>query len=338
MRIRNILLSLFILFAAPALMSAQGKLVQMKGSFLRQLQQRDSILIADQLQYGFVLEGVEEGMGIGLPDYSEHFCDSVEVLGGWKLDTLKVVKGKKGAPSRYDLEGSIVITTFEEGKYLLPPLFALRMSAGVTDTLVFEPQEMEVMTMPVDTATFEIHDIKGQINYPVTFAEVAPYIIGGLLAAALIALIIWLVRRYLRRGKEDEKSKDPAYIVALKALEAYRGNKYWAPEKQKQYYSGITDTLRVYMVDRFGIGATEMTTAEIFDALKNDKDITPDLFSATKELFELADFVKFAKHSASDEENAAALPVAVRFVTSTIQADATADEQAGASKTEGGQA
>lgn len=338
MKIRNLLLALCILLSVPASLPAQGR-KEMKGSFLRQLQQRDSILIADQLQYGFTLEGVEEGTGIGLPEYNGNLCDSVEVLGSWKLDTLKVIKGKKGAPARYNLEGSIVITTFEEGRYILPPLFAVRQSGGVRDTLVFEPQEMEVMTMPVDTATFEIHDIKGQINYPVTFREVLPYILIGLLAAAVVALAVWLVRRWLGRGREEEKSKDPAYIVALKALEAYRGNKFWAPEKQKQYYSGITDTLRVYMADRFGIGATEMTTAEIFDALKTDKDITPDLFAAAKDLFELADFVKFAKHLASDEENAEALPVAVRFVTSTIQADPSATEQGGdAQKNEGGQA
>ena len=40
-----------------------------------------------------------------------------------------------------------------------------------------------------------------------------------------------------------------------------------------------------------------------------------------RELFERADFVKFAKFTASEEENAAALPVAVRFVTSTYQTD-----------------
>ena len=38
-----------------------------------------------------------------------------------------------------------------------------------------------------------------------------------------------------------------------------------------------------------------------------------------KELFDRADFVKFAKYVASDEDNAAALPVAVRFVTEHIR-------------------
>ena len=47
-----------------------------------------------------------------------------------------------------------------------------------------------------------------------------------------------------------------------------------------------------------------------------------------KELFERADFVKFAKFTASEEENASALPVAVRFVTSTYQTDV--EEESGA--------
>ena len=50
----------------------------------------------------------------------------------------------------------------------------------------------------------------------------------------------------------------------------------------------------------------------------NEK-LTDELYGSTKELFELADFVKFAKHVADDSENAAALPLSVRFVTSTYQ-------------------
>ena len=71
------------------------------------------------------------------------------------------------------------------------------------------------------------------------------------------------------------------------------------------------------MEDRFGVDAPEMTTAELFDALKPCREIDAELLSSTRELFELADFVKFAKHTASSEENAAALPLAIRFVMST---------------------
>ena len=50
-------------------------------------------------------------------------------------------------------------------------------------------------------------------------------------------------------------------------------------------------------------------------------DAPADLLEELKDLFERADFVKFAKFAASDEDNARALPVAVRFVTSTYQAE-----------------
>jgi hypothetical protein len=100
----------------------------------------------------------------------------------------------------------------------------------------------------------------------------------------------------------------------------------WAPEKQKAFYSGITDTLREYIAARYRVGAMEMTTAEIFNDMKST-DAPADLLDELRELFERADFVKFAKFTASDEDNAKALPTAVRFVTSTYQAEIEGDEE-----------
>ena len=293
---------------------------------LQQLQKRDSILIADQIRYGVTIEDVKAGEKIALPDFSAASNDTLTILGGWQLDTLvngKAVRSRNAkAAARllrkpFALKASIVLVPFEEGHYALPDVPVIRES----DTLVFKGLEMDVKTMPVDTATFEIHDIKGQILYPVTFKELLPWIGGGLLAAALIALAVWLIVRASKRKAEALKPKDPAYIVALRELDKYRSDKYWAPYKQKAFYSGITDALKFYMDERFGVDAPEMTTAELFDALKSDKDITPEMYSSLKELFERADFVKFAKHIASEQENAAALPLAVRFVTTTYQTD-----------------
>ncbi|MBQ2150298.1 MAG: hypothetical protein II434_02070, partial [Bacteroidales bacterium] len=187
-------------------------------------------------------------------------------------------------------------------------------------------QTLDVRTMPVDTASYQVHDIKGPVRYPVTFREILPY-----LAAAwgfvVLCILIWALIAS-RRKKESVAAghKDPPYVVALRKLEGYRGSKYWAPEKQKILYSGITDTLREYIDARFGIDAPEMTTAEIFSELKG-RDIPEDLYSGTKELFETADLVKFAKAFATDEENAAALPAAVRFVTATYQSQLDQEQE-----------
>ena len=313
---------IYILLALlPVAASAQGKVVQMGPSFLQPLQERDSVLIADQLFYGFELKQVEEGTQFAFPQIKDTLMTNIRVVKPWQMDTVKVSKTKKGQPRMLDLRGGLTITSFDEGIYYLPPLAVQRMSkGGVLDTLVFEPQKVEIKTMPVDTATFKPHDIKGVIKYPVTFAEVAPWVAGGLALAGLIALLIWLIIRYRRTHDPEYIKKDPAHIVALRKLDKYRGNKMWAPEKQKAFYSGITDTLREYIAARYGVGAMEMTTAEIFKDMKGT-DAPADLLEELKELFERADFVKFAKFTASDEDNAKALPVAVRFVTSTYQSD-----------------
>ncbi|MBR4808984.1 MAG: hypothetical protein IK031_01730 [Bacteroidales bacterium] len=293
-----------------------------------QLQKRDSILIADQLRYEISLTGLRQDDGIALPDIQSISNDTLTVLGTWQLDTL--VRGRsfrakneksarKALAKGFDIKAGIVLVPFEEGEYHLPDLPVLRKSGDSIDTLVFKGVTMDVKTMPVDTATFEIHDIKGQIKYPVTFGEVLPWALGVLGAAGLIALLVWMGVRASKRRQEALKPKDPAYIVALRELEKYRSDKYWAPEKQKGFYSGITDALKFYIDDRFGVDAPEMTTAELFAALKDDKDITPAMYGSLKELFERADFVKFAKFVASDEDNARALPLAVSFVTSTYQ-------------------
>ena len=294
---------------------------------LEQLQKRDSILIADQLRYSVTLQGLKDGTALALPDLQAVSNDTLTIIGGWQLDTLdrkgrpihsrNAKAARKAIANGFDLRAGIILAPFEEGTYRLPDVPVLKDR----DTLIFSGLEMQVKTMPVDTATFVIHDIKGQINYPVTFKEVLPWVLGGLAAAGLIALLVWLIIRARRRKAEARKPKEPAYIVALRELDKYRSDKYWAPERQKTFYSGITDALKAYMDDRFGVDAPEMTTAELFAALKGDKDITPQMYEDLKELFERADFVKFAKYIAPDEDNSKALPLAVSFVTTTYQQD-----------------
>jgi len=307
-------------------------------TFLRQQTPCDSITIADRMDYGFVLKGVRKGTRLGLPDMPKLLRDSLslEVDGDWKLDTLGKKPSSKKKLARLqdapmDVELSMTIIPFEEGLYYLPPLAVQTITPeGVVDTIIFKGQKMEVVPIQIDTATFEINDIKGQIRDPVTFKEILPYAAGALALAGIVLGVIFLIRKK-RREASAEEHRDPPYIVALRGLEAFRGEKFWAPEKQKILYSGITDTLRTYIERSFGVNAEEMTTAEIFDALKDNPDIARDVYDEAKSLFELSDFVKFAKHTAGEEDNLHAIPAAVRFVTSTYQSqvdrEARSDEE-----------
>ena len=306
-----------------------GKAIRMNGSFLQPLQKRDSVLIADQMLYGFELKQVEEGTRFALPEWKNDEKGGMQAISPWIVDTVKVKRQKKGMPRLLDIRSSLLITTFDEGEYELPAIMIGRLSNdGVLDTLVFDPIRVEVKTMPVDTATFVPHDIKGQVRYPVTVEEVIPWLVAFWILAIIVTVTACLV--IMRKRKDDPAyvRQDPAHIVALRKLDTFRGSKMWAPEKQKTFYSGVTDALREYISSRYGISALEMTTAEIFADMKNS-DVPKELLAEVKELFERADFVKFAKYVASDDDNASVLPLAVRFVTETYQTEVEEENNGG---------
>ena len=322
-----------------SLVVIKGRMVPVTGAFLQPLQERDSVLIADQLVYGFSLNQVEDGTQFALPQWENDPKGGITALTPWVLDTVKVTSAGKDSPRLLDIKAGLVITSFDEGLYELPQIAVQRLSNdGVLDTLVFDPVRLEVKTMPVDTSTFQPHDIKDIIRYPLTMAEILPWVGLTWLLAAIVTIIVCLVRLNRRKNDPEYIHRDPPHIVALRALDKYRGNAMWAPEKQKAFYSGITDALREYIARRYGVGAMEMTTAEIFENMKAT-DAPSDLVAEIKDLFERADFVKFAKFVASDEDNASALPVAVRFVTTTYQADVetSGEEQSADAENKGGE-
>lgn len=284
-------------------------------AYVEQLQKRDSILIADQIEYGFALDGLKQGTEIALQDFSEISNDTLSVVRNWQFDTLKINKKQQLT----DIKAFVVLAPFEEGTYNLPSILVRKTYAGSSDTLEFEGCSVEVMSIPVDTATFVIKDIKGQIKYPVTFRELLPWLAGVIALAALAVLAVSLIKKYRREKGLEPAPDEPAYLVALRRLERFRSDKYWAADKQKSFYSGVTDTLKEYLEDRFGVDAPEMTTAELFAALKDMPEFSGEIYDSAKDLFERADFVKFAKYVASEQENAKVLPVAVNIVTSTIE-------------------
>lgn len=282
---------------------------------------RDTMLIGDQIEWLFNLK-LAEGDEFYVEKPDQEPAPGVETIKPLSFDT---VSKKKGI---LNIEGSTVLTAFDSGSFFLPPIIAsIAHADGSVDTLFFDGPVMEVTTIPIDTATFKLNDIKGQIRYPLTFKEILMY----LLIVAAVAALVYAVCRFIKMKRENRSFfgspvvKDPAHIVALRDLERIRSQKLWQNGKQKQFYSGVTDAMRLYIAERYGIPALEQTTAEIFGDLEKEK-IDSSLKENLKDLFNTADFVKFAKHKASDEENEAAIPTAVRFINETYMQQVEEDK------------
>lgn len=312
---KRLLLPLLLLTLTAPLGRAQDE------AALRSRLSRDSILIGDQIEWMLDLQ-LAPGEAASISKPGEQPVPGVEAFGEMAFDTLSAKKGS------LSLRGHVTLTSFDSGSYQLPPLYVLMARAdGSVDTLEYAGPRLAVNTIPVDTATFQPYDIKGQIRYPLTFKEVIPWV--GL--ALLVAALVWLLLRWIRLRRQNRDFfgkpvvKDPPHIVALRSLEKTRAQKLWQAGKQKQFYTQVTDALRQYIAERYDVAALEQTSAEMFRALQ-DKDIDPNLKDRLKDLFATADFVKFAKHTATDQENENAIPTAIRFVNETYMKEIEKEE------------
>ena len=112
-----------------------GKVVEMQGSFLQPLQERDSVLIADQVFYGVELKQVEEGTVLAFPQFKDTLMTNIRVVRPWTMDTVRVKKQKKGQPGLMDLRGGVTIIPL----LLLPEclLPSLRTTLMQTAVLIF---------------------------------------------------------------------------------------------------------------------------------------------------------------------------------------------------------
>lgn len=96
------------------------------------------------------------------------------------------------------------------------------------------------------------------------------YWIIGILA--VLAVVIFIIVKLTKKKPEEliERKPDvPPHILALQQLEKIKTELVWKEGKTKEYYSAITDTIRLYIEGRFGVQALELTTDEIMRAFKS---------------------------------------------------------------------
>ena len=211
----------------------------------------------------------------------------------------------------------LTVTSFDTGFIAFPKLTFKTSSGKDTSFILSDSVLFQYSSIPVDT-TKAIRDIKGLMGAPLTAGEVAPWILGTLILGA-IGVIIYTV--YLRKKSKKPlilfkpKPELPAHILAIEALNHLKDEALWKRGRFKEYYTGLTDILRIYLEKRFGVMAQEMTSDEILEALKSHTN--DGLMSKLRNLFFTADLVKFAKAIPEPNENEVNLEIAYDFVETT---------------------
>ncbi len=282
----------------------------------------DSILIGDQVDLT-INATVPKNYEVEFPFFADTIVTGVEVVGQPSIDTLQNKSGE--IKYTYNLK----LTSFDEGSYRIPK-FKIPFTDGTSkDTAETSSIWFLVNTIPPDSTVATIYDIKGPIEEPLTFAEVAPWVGGGLLAVALIALLVlYLIKR--KKGEPlffPAKPAEPPHVVALRELNKIKEQKLWNTDKHKHFHSVLTQIIRDYIEGRYGVPAMEQTTDETIRNLKNYGEIDSKLLGDLQENLSLADLVKFAKFTPEISENETSLKFGFRFVNDTKIED-NEDEEA----------
>jgi len=259
------------------------------------------------------------------PAIADTLTASIEVASKSSLDT--------NATSRKEFVNysqTILITSFDTGFHYVPPFTILYSYSGDKSKyeLSSEGVYLNVRTVEVDT-TQAIRDIRGPIQAPISFAEVAPYL-GGL---AILGLIISLVWYYFWRKRMNKplfpvlsRPQGPPWQIALKNLDLLEQQKLWQNGKIKEYYSELTDILRHYLHQQHNIDAMEMITSEILSAY-DSAHIQPDSRSLLANVLIQADYVKFAKAVPLKSENEKSMSNARQFIETTKPVVNTAEQK-----------
>ena len=273
------------------------------------------ILIGEHVPVTVSVEA-KQGANIHFPDVATLPAD-IEFLGKIDNDTEKLANGMQRQSRSY------VFTSFVDTLYEIPP-FVVTVDGEDYET---NPLPLKVLTVEVDT-TF-VDQYNGPKYYgpkDVQDVEFNWMIDGwghGLLMAFILALlvlaVIYLSLRLMNNKPIISRIRiirhEPPHLKAMRSIERIKSEKMVTAENSKEYYTELTDTLRLYINERYGFNAMEMTSSEIIDRLMHTDD--PKSLEELRQLFMTADLVKFAKYSTLINENDANLVNAIDFINQT---------------------
>lgn len=276
------------------------------------------ILVGSQARLTVTVRNAPENASMEFPTYKPE----TEMSPG--IEVVKTVEDTVGS----DVQRIYVLTAWDEGKYSTPPL-TVKVNGKAFPT---KSIPLQVNTIKVDTAHADsIRPMRDVVGNPYSWDEWSP-----LFWAGIIALLLGVMAYYLYVRLRDNKpiisrvrfiKRLLPHEKALQNIERIKAEHLAESTDQKEYYTELTDTLRQYLEDRFGIKAKEMTSSEIIYRLEREEDKSK--IDELREVFETADLVKFAKYSVQNNINDMYLSSVVKFIDNTKQENAPTVEKVG---------
>ena len=280
---------------------------------------KKEITIAEQFKV--VLEtSVPENMAVEFPTYSAS-------LGDFTLIDVKNHPARMtgtGDNIRIIHAATYFLEPYLPGTYTIPKMtvtFIDRNNDAEFTRLVTEEIEIAVKSLlDKDNGSVEIKDIKGPLSLPENTA-LQILLVGIGLLLVMLGIAGFLYWQKIAGNKKPPEVQLRPEEIALQELERLLAEDLLTRGEVKLFHLKISDILRHYIENRFGIRAAERTTEEFLTELSVTKSQRNSLLGSHKTL--LADFlihcdlVKFAKHEPTIAESEKTVSICREFIEKT---------------------
>ena len=263
---------------------------------------RDALTTAEDASLRLVVESAETDT-VGFPNSERGFGDfaviSDEPLREILLDDGRVVRGRE-----------YVLQPFLPGEFELP---ALEIVVNGSTRIATDPVAITVESVLEDPEEAELRDIAEPVDVPIPWWW---WVVATVFLVALLAAGAW----WLKRRKEARSAPRVVtpHEAALAALDALLAEGLPVAEGIKPFYLRLSDIVRRYVEERFGLRAPEQTTEEFLATMAAAPVIRSDHQTLLRSFLERADMVKFARFAPDEDEISASVEAARRFVRQTV--------------------
>jgi hypothetical protein len=280
---------------------------------------KKEITIAEQLELVLKTE-VPENMEVEFPDYSTSLGDFT--LKDTQVNSPRMIGSGDNVQVAHRV--TYLLEPYLSGTYSIPAMTVTfrdkKNPAKVTNLITEEIQLSVLSLLEPDTAAVEIKDIWPPLSIP-------PNRTLQFLLAGLIILLAGFAAAGLLYWKKNAGKNIPVEVqlrpeeIALQQLETLLAEDLLARKEIKRFHLRISDILRHYIENRFGLKAPERTTEEFLTELSMARSSENALLGGHKTL--LADFltqcdlVKFAKHEPTITECEKTVVICREFVEET---------------------
>ena len=269
---------------------------------LRLSLERDALTTAESVLMRLEVECAEADE-VGFPEVEDGIGEFAVVREDRIPDRLlpdgRVVRGRE-----YLLE------PFLPGTYEVP---ALEVTLNESFRIATDQVEVRVTSVLDNPADAELRDISEPVDVPAPWWWWPCIVLG--VAAALAAAVWWWRRRSTVLTREPDV---PAHEAALAAVDALVAEGLVARGAFKPFFLRLSDIVRRYVEERFGLRAPEQTTEEFLAAMAQAPEILRGHQQLLRGFLEQADMVKFAEFVPGDDEVAGAVDAARAFIRRTV--------------------